>query len=140
MKLTKSVKTAIVGLLAHKSRSALTILGIVIGIAAIMLIASVGSGAENLILGQIESLGSNVIVVIPGKEPTGPTDPAATESLFSDSLKQREFDALSDKSNVPSGRIYEILEELNENLQVGEHPRDLTSEEIKVLMECVGKA
>jgi len=66
-----------------------------------MLIASIGSAAENLILGQIESLGTNVVAVIPGKEPTGPADPSATESLFSDSLGQKEFDALSDKSNVP---------------------------------------
>lgn len=110
MRLTKSIKTATVGLLAHKSRSLLTILGIVIGISAIMLIASVGSGAQNLILGQIESLGSNTVVVIPGKEPTGPTDPSVAESFFSDSLKQRELDALRDKSNVPSaGEIMPIV-------------------------------
>ena len=102
MKITRSVKTATVGLLAHKSRSALTILGIVIGISAIILIASVGNAAESLILGQIESLGTNVIAVVPGKEPTGPTDPAAAESLFSDSLKQKELDALSNKSNLPN--------------------------------------
>jgi putative ABC transport system permease protein len=101
MRLTQSIKTAAVGLLAHKSRTALTILGIVIGISAIMLIASVGGAAENLILGQIESLGTNIVAVVPGKEPTGPTDPAVTESLFSDSLKQRDLDALNDKSNVP---------------------------------------
>jgi len=102
MKITRSVKTATVGLFAHKSRSALTILGIVIGISAIILIASVGNAAESLILGQIESLGTNVIAVVPGKEPTGPTDPAAAESLFSDSLKQKELDALSNKSNLPN--------------------------------------
>jgi len=101
MRLTQSIKTATVGLLAHKSRTALTILGIVIGIAAIMLIASVGSAAENLILGQIESLGTNTVAVVPGKEPTGPTDPAAAESLFSDSIGEKELEALSDKSNVP---------------------------------------
>lgn len=101
MKFTYSVKTAIKRLIDHKSRSALTILGIVIGIAAIMLIAAIGQGAQNLIIRQIQSLGSNTIIVVPGKEPSGPTDPAVTESFFSDSLKIRELEALKNKSNVP---------------------------------------
>jgi len=99
MNLSYSIKSASTGLLAHKSRTALTILGIVIGITAIMLIAAIGKGAENLILGEIQSLGSNIVAVIPGQEPNGPT--AAAESLHNDSLKQRELDALSKKSNVP---------------------------------------
>jgi len=107
MKFTYSVKTAIKRLIDHKSRSALTILGIVIGIAAIMLIAAIGQGAQNLIIGQIQSLGSNIIIVVPGKEPSGPTDPAITESFFSDSLKMRELEALKNKSNVP--RASEIM-------------------------------
>ncbi len=100
MKITYSIKTALTGILVHKSRSVLTILGIVIGITAIMLISAIGKGAQGLILGQIQGLGSNIVAVVPGKEPKGPTDPSATESLFSDSLKERELDALANKSNV----------------------------------------
>ncbi len=100
MKLRYSIKTALTGLRTHKSRSALTILGIVIGITSIILIVSLGEGAKNLILGEVQGLGSKNVSVLPGKEPSGPSDLA---SLFADSIKQRELDALKNKNNVPNG-------------------------------------
>ena len=92
------VKTAITGLRTNRSRSILTIIGIVIGITAIMLVMSLGAGAQNLILGEVQGLGTNTIAVIPGREPTGPSD---TAQLFSDSLKPADIVALSKKANVP---------------------------------------
>ena len=50
------VKTAITGLRTNRSRSILTIIGIVIGITAIMLVMSLGAGAQNLILGEVQGL------------------------------------------------------------------------------------
>ncbi|MEK7193488.1 MAG: ABC transporter permease [Patescibacteria group bacterium] len=94
-----SLKTALRGLKTNKSRSALTILGIVIGITAIILIMSMGQGAQDLILGQIQGLGSKTIVVIPGREPRGPSDAA---QIFSDSLKERDIEALTRTENVPT--------------------------------------
>ena len=99
MKLIYSFKTALRGLETNKSRSMLTILGIVIGITAIILVMSLGQGAEGLILGQIQGLGSRTIVIIPGREPKGPTDAA---QMFSDSLKEKDFEALKKKENVPT--------------------------------------
>jgi len=99
MKLKYSIKTATNGLRTHKSRSALTILGIVIGITSIILIMSLGQGAKELILGEIQGLGAKNVIVLPGKEPTGPSDLA---SLFADSLKGRELNALKNKNNVPN--------------------------------------
>jgi len=86
------------GLTTNKSRSALTILGIVIGITAIMLVVSLGAGAQALILGQVQGLGTNTIAIIPGREPSGPSD---VTSLFSDSLKEKDLDALRNTANVP---------------------------------------
>lgn len=91
-------KTAYGGVRAHKSRSALTILGIVIGITAIIAIVSIGRGAQDLILKQIQGMGSKTIVVVPGREPRGPTDVA---QAFSDSLKEKDFASLKKKSNAP---------------------------------------
>ncbi len=98
MTLRHLFKTSLTGLGTHKSRSFLTILGIVIGITAIIMVMSLGEGAQNLILGQIQSIGSKVIAVVPGREPRGPTDFLAT---FTDSLKPRDLEALSSKNNVP---------------------------------------
>lgn len=94
-----TLKTAVAGLKTNRSRSALTILGIVIGITAIILIVSLGQGAQALILGQIQGIGSKTIAVIPGRQPTGPSDFA---SVFLDSLKERDLVSIMQKSNVPN--------------------------------------
>ncbi len=94
-----TILTAYRAIRANKVRSGLTILGIVIGITAIMLIVSIGTGAKSLILGQIQGLGAETIVLRPGREPKGPSDFAQT--LFADSIKDREVEALRRKSNVP---------------------------------------
>lgn len=102
MRLKYTIKTAFRGLKTNKSRSILTILGIVIGITAIILIASLGAGAQDLILNQVQGIGSRTIAVRPGRQPTGPSDSA---QIFSDSLKKRDLDALAKKSNVPTADV-----------------------------------
>jgi putative ABC transport system permease protein len=94
-----TIFTAYRALLVNKVRSALTVLGIVIGITAIMLIVSLGEGARGLILGQIEGLGADTIVLRPGRTPKGPSDFAQT--LFADSLKDRDIEFLKRKEYVP---------------------------------------
>jgi len=54
------------GIRTHKLRSSLTILGIVIGVAAVIALMSIGRGVQTQILSQIESMGSNIITVSPG--------------------------------------------------------------------------
>ncbi len=98
MILRHSFKTAVAGLRTHKSRSALTVLGIVIGITAIILVMSLGEGAQNLILGQIQGIGATTIAIVPGRQPKGPTDIIST---FTDSLTKRDIDALERKGNAP---------------------------------------
>lgn len=101
MNIRHTFKTAILGLRTHKMRAFLTILGIVIGITAIILVMSVGRGAQNLVLAQVQGLGSKTIFVIPGREAKGPSDFAQT---LSDSLRERDLEALKKKENVPSLR------------------------------------
>lgn len=98
MTIKYSFKIALTGLKTHKSRSALTILGIVIGITSIILVMSLGEGAQNLILGQIQNIGPKLIGIVPGRQPKGPTD---IFSIFADSLKQKDLEALSKKANLP---------------------------------------
>ncbi len=93
------VTTAIEGLRTNKSRSALTILGIVIGITAIILIMAIGKGGQDLILNQVKGMGATTLTIQPGREPKGISDMA---SLFSDSLKEKDYLALTKKSNAPN--------------------------------------
>ena len=52
---------------ANKMRSILTMLGVIIGVFAVILLVSIGSGLQNYITKQISGLGSNLIFVIPGR-------------------------------------------------------------------------
>ncbi len=58
--------TAWVGVATHKLRSSLTILGIVIGVAAVIALMSIGRGATADILANIEGMGSDLITISPG--------------------------------------------------------------------------
>ena len=97
MKLRFTLETAVKGLKAHRSRSALTVLGIVIGITAIILVMAIGKGAQSLILNQIQGMGSRTISIEPGRQPTGPSD---IYQVFTDSLKERDVQALKLPANV----------------------------------------
>lgn len=66
MKSITLFKFSLQALLANKLRSALTILGVVIGVAAVILMMAIGQGAQASVAAQIQSLGSNLLVVMPG--------------------------------------------------------------------------
>jgi len=85
------IKTATQALGANKNRSFLTMLGIIIGIAAVIIIFSVGKGAESLIQNQITSIGSNLIAVLPGAaEEDGP--PASVMGITITTLKNKDIE------------------------------------------------
>jgi putative ABC transport system permease protein len=71
MNLHDSLGSAFNALRAHKLRSVLTMLGIVIGVAAVIATVSIGGGAREEVVGRIKSLGANLIVVIPGNVTQG---------------------------------------------------------------------
>ena len=66
MNLTDLFQETYSALLANKARSALTILGIVIGIASVIAMVSIGQGAQGAIQTSIEGLGSNLLTILPG--------------------------------------------------------------------------
>jgi len=73
-----------VGVVTHKLRSFLTILGVVIGVAAVIALMSIGKGAEASIISNIESLGSDLIMVYPGSRTSGGVRSAAASLTFED--------------------------------------------------------
>lgn len=60
------ITTAWTGIISHKLRSSLTILGIVIGVAAVIALMSIGKGTEQRIISGIEGLGTNLLFIQPG--------------------------------------------------------------------------
>lgn len=66
MDIVESVKMASKTLLANKLRSTLTMLGIIIGNASVIAMVGIGEGAQRFVSGQFESLGTNVLFIVPG--------------------------------------------------------------------------
>ena len=54
-------------ILRNKTRSALTMLGVIIGVSSVILLMSLGSGVKTFVVGELEGLGSNLILIIPGQ-------------------------------------------------------------------------
>ena len=70
-RLLASLRIALRALMVNKMRSALTMLGIIIGVGAVIAMIAVGSGAKKRIAEQIASMGSNLLVVMSGSSTSG---------------------------------------------------------------------
>lgn len=71
MSLFESLKVAWGGLSGNKLRSILTMLGVIIGVAAVIALVSIGQGATRQVTSQIQSLGSNMIMIMPRRNTSG---------------------------------------------------------------------
>jgi putative ABC transport system permease protein len=71
MKLRVLIRLAVQSILKNRTRAMLTMLGIVIGVAAVIVMVAVGYGARSRIREQINNLGTNMIVITPGASTTG---------------------------------------------------------------------
>jgi putative ABC transport system permease protein len=89
MDFSQTLKIALRALRTNKMRSFLTMLGIIIGIAAVIAMMAVGTGASYVISQQIASIGSNIILVIPGSTTSGGlrTGSGGAQTLSSDDVK-----------------------------------------------------
>ncbi len=66
MNLVESFRIALRALGANRVRSALTMLGVIIGVAAVILLVAIGTGVQDEVTGSIEGLGSNLMFVFAG--------------------------------------------------------------------------
>ena len=71
MLFTELLKMAALSLIANKLRTMLTMLGIIIGVAAVIAMVSVGMGVRQNVVDSISRLGSNLLVIMPGSANRG---------------------------------------------------------------------
>jgi putative ABC transport system permease protein len=108
MNIFSTVKLVFRTLLSRKGRSFLTILGIVIGVAGVIIIIALGAGAQSLVLGQVTKLGSNLILIQPGKSnEKGP--PAQVFGVVVTTLTSQDEYALRDHSRVPNAVAFAAI-------------------------------
>src|SRR5512142_668701 len=71
MNIVESIRIALRSLGANKLRAGLTMLGVIIGVAAVIALVSIGRGASAAITSQIQSIGTNLLFVTPGSSQQG---------------------------------------------------------------------
>jgi putative ABC transport system permease protein len=68
--LAESLRIAVRALFANKVRSVLTMLGVIIGVSAVILLVAIGTGVQGEVTSTVEGLGSNLLFIFPGKQDT----------------------------------------------------------------------
>ena len=94
MKFFQFFSLAIRSLLANKLRSSLTMLGMIIGVGAVIVLMSVGAGLQNMITSTFEELGTNLLMVQPSN-PEAPGIMGALYGAFTASLTMDDAEAMS---------------------------------------------
>jgi putative ABC transport system permease protein len=95
----ENLRIAIQGIMANRLRSALTMLGILIGVGAVILVVAVGNGSSKSVQKQLQSLGTNVLTVSRGGFGRGGNS-NGTQSVIVN-LNNNDVKALSDPANAP---------------------------------------
>lgn len=93
MNLVEQIRLALRALSVNKLRSALTMLGIIIGVGAVITLLSVGEGVQNLVRSQLQSIGTNLLFVVPGN--------LGTNARAAAGLTLQDAEAIADPFNAP---------------------------------------
>ena len=113
MNVVESIRVALRGLAANKLRSALTMLGIIIGVGAVIALLSIGQGAQAAITGEIQAIGPNLIFIIPGAMQQGGVSMAMGTAA---TLTLEDAEALADPLNAPD--VAAVAPVISRNTQV----------------------
>jgi putative ABC transport system permease protein len=109
-------------LIINKARTILTMIGIIIGISSVIIMISIGNGAKKSIQSSIESIGSNLLIVMPGSQKNfgGPREQSGTaKSLtFSDALAIEDLDGVKNVSSVIQTRGQILSKGSDTNTQI----------------------
>ena len=99
MSWAETFRTGVAAVRAHALRSALTVLGILIGIAAVVLTVGLGLGTQRDVSAQISALGSDLLIVTPGSS----TDASGVRGGFGSgtTLTRADAEALASEVNAP---------------------------------------
>jgi putative ABC transport system permease protein len=97
MKWGNLLKVAFQSIMRHRMRSFLTMLGIIIGVGAVIALVSIGNGAQTQVKNQIASLGTNLLMVMPGNfRPGGISQGAGNRNA----MKLQDIDTLKKKATL----------------------------------------
>jgi len=98
----EAFKMALIAMTSHRMRTLLTMLGIVIGITSVVSVVALGQGAQQKVIKDISSMGTNVIDVNPGKD-WGDEDAASIQTLVPSDLEALKAQVYVDSASPATG-------------------------------------
>ena len=110
MRVAEAFRVAVTALRANRLRSLLTMLGVIIGVAAVVVLVAIGSGAKQEVEDQVNGLGANLVIIVPGQLEFGS---APTRSR----LELADADRLGRALNQPGGVAVQLAS--GENVRAG---------------------
>ena len=119
MSFYESVRVAMLALAANKLRSILTMLGIIIGVSAVIALMSIGRGVEKFFVDQFTSLGTNLLYVFPGQLDGGPRSGGRDRGV----LTLNDSYAIANPLRVPD--VISVAPEVGGNALVARAGNDL---------------
>jgi putative ABC transport system permease protein len=122
MRLADLLRYASGGIRGHRLRTSLSLLGVAIGVGSVILLTSLGEGARQYIIGEFASLGSNLLIIIPGKTETAGLAPLVSTAPHD--LTRQDAEALL--ARVPSIRRVAPLVAGTAPVRAGERSREVT--------------
>lgn len=103
LQLTNSIKQALYSIKSNKLRSILTMLGMIIGVASVIVLLAAGKGSQSLVLARVQGLGSNIIFIQAGGSGSQRGGvPGASFGGTTKTLTMADLTALKDKELAPS--------------------------------------
>jgi putative ABC transport system permease protein len=99
MRVTEHIRLALRALVVNKLRSALTMLGIIIGVGAVITLLSAGQGVERYVTEQLQSIGTNILFVVPGN--LSDSQQMQRGRNLDLTLSLADAEAIADPFNVP---------------------------------------
>jgi putative ABC transport system permease protein len=145
-RLIENIKIAFQSLGSNRLRAFLTMLGIIIGVGAVVAMMSIGSGAQQSVVSSIQGIGSNLIIITPGnreREQQGFTQMLGTNK-DSMSLKIKDAKDLDSKATLLNGAVPVILSSsnvsyLNKNARISIYSSSEKAKDIYNFQIATGK-
>ncbi|WP_024285818.1 ABC transporter permease [Cellulomonas sp. KRMCY2] len=123
MSWTETLRTGLAAVRSHSLRSTLTVLGILIGIAAVILTVGLGLGTQKDVSEQISALGSNLLIVTPGSS----TDAEGMRGGFGSSATLTRSDAQALASEVNAPDVAGVAPEKSSSLSIANSSTNWTT-------------
>ena len=120
MNLYESIRVAMLALAANKLRSILTMLGIIIGVGAVIALMSIGRGVEKYVTDQFASAGTNLLFIVPGQLSEGSPQERARSSGI---LTLSDSNAIANPLQVPD--VFAVAPEVSGSAVVSKGNKDL---------------